>query len=218
MKIVTVILARGGSKGIPNKNIKKLNGKPLIQYAIDASKMSIVGEETYVSSDSEKILEVAERLGAKTIKRPNNISDDLDKSELALLDFVNRVDSDIVVFIQPTSPMIRAEDIDKGVLMLRDDESLNSVLSVYEEHWTPRWGNNRQPINWDIYNRPMRQEVENNYVENGTFYVSRTKLIKENKLRYTAPFDYVVMSQENSFQIDSLDDWKLISKILKSNE
>ena len=123
MKIVTVILARGGSKGIPNKNIKNLNGKPLIQYAIDASKMSIVGEETYVSSDSEKILEIAERLGAKTIKRPNNISDDLDKSELALLDFVNRVDSDIVVFIQPTSPMISAGDIDEGILMLSGDES-----------------------------------------------------------------------------------------------
>ena len=218
MKIVTVILARGASKGIPNKNIKNLNGKPLIQYAIDASKMSIVGEETYVSSDSEKILEIAERLGAKTIKRPNNISDDLDKSELALLDFVNRVDSDIVVFIQPTSPMISAGDIDEGILMLSGDESLNSVLSVYEEHWTPRWGSDKRPINWDIYDRPMRQEVENNYVENGAFYISRTELIKENKLRYTAPFDYVVMSKENSFQIDSLDDWKLISKILKTNE
>ena len=138
MKIVSVILARGGSKGVPNKNIIDLNGKPLIQYSIESSKMSIVGEETYVSSDSDDILDIAKGLGAKIIKRPDNISDDLDKSELALIDFVNRVDSDVVVFIQPTSPMIKPEDIDAGVLMLRKDTSLNSVLSVYEEHWTPR--------------------------------------------------------------------------------
>ena len=218
MKIVSVILARGGSKGVPNKNIIDLNGKPLIQYSIESSKMSIVGEETYVSSDSDDILDIAKGLGAKIIKRPDNISDDLDKSELALIDFVNRVDSDVVVFIQPTPPMIKPEDIDAGVLMLRKDTSLNSVLSVYEEHWTPRWGRDRKPVDWDICNRPMRQEVESNYVETGAFYISRTPLIKKNKLRYTAPFDYVVMSQENSFQIDSFADLELVNKILKINE
>ena len=130
MKIVSVILARGGSKGIPNKNIKNLNGKPLIQYAIDASKLSMVGEETYVSSDSDTILEIAISLGAKTIKRPGNISGDLDKSELALIDFANRVDSDVIVFIQPTSPMIKSEDIDAGLIILRDDITTNSVISL----------------------------------------------------------------------------------------
>ena len=218
MKIVSVILARGGSKGIPNKNLIDLNGKPLMQYAIEASKRSFVGDETYVSSDSDTILDVAKGLGSKIIKRPDNISNDLDKSELSLIDFVNRVDSDIVVFIQPTSPMIKSEDIDAGVIMLRKNKSLNSVLSVYEEHWTPRWDKNRQPIEWDIYDRPMRQEVENTYVENGAFYISRTHLIKKNKLRYTSPFDYVVMSQKNSFQIDSFDDLELVNKILRIDE
>lgn len=218
MKIVSVILAREGSKGIPNKNLIDLHGKPLIQYAIEASKMSLVGGETYVSSDSDNILDVAKDLGSKIIKRPDNISGDLDKSELSLIDFVNRVDSDIVVFIQPTSPMIKPEDINTGILMLRNDKFLNSVLSVYEEHWTPRWDKNRQPIDWDIYNRPMRQEVENTYVENGAFYISRTDLIKKNKLRYTAPFDYVVMSQENSFQIDSFADLELVNKMLRIDE
>jgi len=218
MKIVSVILAREGSKGIPNKNLIDLHGKPLIQYAIEASKMSLVGGETYVSSDSDNILDVAKDLGSKIIKRPDNISGDLDKSELSLIDFVNRVDSDIVVFIQPTSPMIKPEDINTGILMLRNDKFLNSVLSVYEEHWTARWDNNRQPIDWDIYNRPMRQDVESTYVENGAFYISRTDLIKKNKLRYTAPFDYVVMSQENSFQIDSFADLELVNKMLRIDE
>ena len=218
MKIVSVILAREGSKGIPNKNLIDLHGKPLIQYAIEASKMSLVGGETYVSSDSDNILDVAKDLGSKIIKRPDNISGDLDKSELSLIDFVNRVDSDIVVFIQPTSPMIKPEDINTGILMLRNDKFLNSVLSVYEEHWTPRWDKNRQPIDWDIYNRPMRQDVESTYVENGAFYISRTDLIKKNKLRYTAPFDYVVMSQENSFQIDSFADLELVNKMLRIDE
>jgi len=218
MKIVSVILARGGSKGIPNKNIKELNGKPLIKYTIDASINSIVGDNTYVSSDSDKILTTAYGLGAIPIKRPHGISGDLDKSELSLIDFVNRVSSDIVVFIQPTSPLVTSEYINEGINILIDNKNLNSVLSVYKEHWTPKWDKNRNPISWDIHNRPMRQEVESSFIENGALYISRTNLIIKNKLRYSPPFDFIIMKQEDSFQIDTVSDFKLVDKLIKIKE
>ena len=215
MKIVSVILARGGSKEIPKKNIIDLNGKPLIEYVIDASRHSIVGDETYVSSDCEEILRVADELGVYTIKRKEGISGDFDKSELALLDFISKVESDILVFLQPTSPFLTSNHINEGVEMLLTKPSLNSILSVYEEHWVPRWGKNKKPIGWDIHERPMRQEVEKIYIENGAFYITRTHKIRDTKLRYAEPFDYVIMKSEESLQVDSLDDLKLISKLLK---
>ena len=214
MKIVSIILARGGSKGIPNKNIINLNGKPLIQYTIEASLNSIIGNETYVSSDSNKILKEAKRVGAKTIKRPLGISGDFDKSELSLLDFINKIKSDILVFIQPTSPLITSNHLNKGINKLLNNKNLNSVFSVYEEHWVPKWDQYKKPIDWDINNRPMRQEVENYFIENGAFYVSRTSLVKKNKLRYSPQFEYVIMNKEESIQVDSINDLNLISKIL----
>ena len=98
MKVVSLIPARQGSKGIPNKNLINLCGKPLIYYSIKASENSIV-EETWVSSDSNEILEVSKNLGAKTIKRPSKISNDQSTSEEALLHFASNVEFDIIVFI-----------------------------------------------------------------------------------------------------------------------
>ena len=99
MKIVSLIPARGGSKGIPNKNLIKILGKPLIQYALEASLRSKVNE-TWVSSDSKEILNFSNKLGAKIIKRPKKISSDNASSEQALLHFSEIIDYDIIVFIQ----------------------------------------------------------------------------------------------------------------------
>ena len=99
MKVVSVILARGGSKGIPRKNIINLDGHPLIWYTINASQKSEV-HETWVSTDCEKIAKVSSKLGANILMRPPNISEDTSSSEEALLDFANNVDFDILVFIQ----------------------------------------------------------------------------------------------------------------------
>ena len=99
MKIVSLIPARKGSKGIKNKNLIDLCGKPLIQYSIEASINSLV-EETWVSSDSDEILEISKNLGAKTIKRPKELSEDNSTSESALLHFAKNTDIVILVFIQ----------------------------------------------------------------------------------------------------------------------
>ena len=123
MKIVSIILARGGSKGIPDKNIIDLNNKPLIYYSINASKNSNV-VDTWVSTDSKKISIIAEQYGAQIINRPKHLATDTSSSEQALQHFTTQVDFDIMVFIQPTSPLLSSADINKGIDMMQAGESI----------------------------------------------------------------------------------------------
>ena len=119
MKIVSLIPARKGSKGITNKNLIDLCGKPLIYYSIQASKTSLV-EETWVSSDSDEILDISKNLGVKTLKRPSEFSGDNATSESALMHFAEKIDFDILVFIQCTVPLIESEDINQGIKKIKN--------------------------------------------------------------------------------------------------
>ena len=214
MKIISVILARGGSKGIPNKNIIDINGKPLIAYTILASIKSKV-QQTWVSTDSDKIKKTANSYGALTLDRPKEISGDFSQSEEALIHFSHNIDFDILVFIQPTSPLIKSKDLNNGIEMITNSNTpLDSVFSVYKEHWVPRWDLNIKPSNWDINNRPMRQEVNDKYVENGAFYITTRESLLKSNLRYSGKLGIVEMPISRSFQIDSTDDIKLIRKLL----
>ena len=214
MKIVSVILARSGSKGIPNKNIIDINGKPLISYVIEASLKS-QSQETWVSTNCKKIKKVALSYGAQVLDRPDIISGDLSKSEEALIHFSDNIDFDILVFIQPTSPLLVSSDLDTGIdLLINKSNTLDSVFSVYKEHWTPKWDNKLRPINWDKKNRPMRQERDYEYVENGAFYITKKENFIKTKLRYSGNIGIVEMPNYRSFQVDSDDDLKLIRKIL----
>ena len=214
MKILSVILARGGSKGIPSKNIVDLNGKPLISYTIEASLQSNV-DETWVSTDSSEIASVSSTYGANVIDRPSEISTDTSQSEEALLHFTDNHDFDIMVFIQPTSPLLKSIDINKGLeLMSRYD----SILSVTREHWIPKWSMDMNPIDWEIDNRPMRQDKEETFLENGAFYITKRKNLLQSKLRYSGKIGFVEMPLSRSFQIDTLDDLNLINTIIRGNE
>jgi CMP-N,N'-diacetyllegionaminic acid synthase len=208
--IKTIILARGGSKGIPQKNIVSLNGKPLIAYAIEAAKSSIAND-VWVSTDCTNIKEVAIKYGAKIIIRPDNISGDASKSDEALMHFAQNQDFDILVFIQPTSPLIKADDINKGLELMAD---YDSVFSAYKEHWTPRWTLDGKPDNWDTKNRPMRQDVPAKYVENGAFYITTKQALLKSKCRYSGKIGIVEMPLWRSFQIDTPEDLELIKKLL----
>ena len=212
MKIVSIILARGGSKGIPGKNITKLKGLPLLSYTIRASQKSRA-EETWVSTDCQKIKDISKLYDASVIDRPEEISGDFNKSEEALIHFASTVKFDILVFIQPTSPLVNENDLNKGISMVLDNK-YDSVFSASKEHWTPRWTKDIKPINWDISNRPMRQEIEEQYVENGAFYVTKRDCLLESKNRYSGNTGIVEMPNYRSFQVDTLDDLQLIGKLL----
>ena len=207
-KICSIILARGGSKGIKNKNLVLIKNKPLIYYAIKASLKSHV-HETWLSSDSDKILKKAKSFGAKIIKRPKQLAKDNSTSESAILHFLNNVECDLIVFIQPTSPMISSEDINKG---LKKILNYDSVISVSELHQLIWFGNKPS---YNINNRKRRQLSKKTYLETGSFFItSKTNFIKY-KNRISGKIGFVEIDRSRSFDIDTLEDLKIIRKLLK---
>tara|TARA_B100001564_G_scaffold324598_1_gene305496 strand:+ start:442 stop:837 length:396 start_codon:yes stop_codon:yes gene_type:complete len=128
-----------------------------------------------------------------------------------LVHFAENVDFDILVFIQPTSPLLRSEDIDGGLNILKD---YDSVFSAYTQHWIPSWTENIIPNSWDINNRPMRQNMEKTYIENGAFYITTKKLLIKNKNRYSGKIGMYLMPFIRSIQIDSHEDLELVRKII----
>lgn len=208
--IKTIITARCGSQEIKNKNIINLNSEPLISYTINSSLKSL-SSETWVSTDCKKIADIALGLGAKIIIRPQAISNNNSKSEEALIHFAQNIDFDILVFIQPTSPLLLPEDINKGLDMISE---YDSIFSAYKEHWMPRWNIDGTPDNWNIDYRPMRQEVPEKYVENGALYITTREALLKSRCRYSGKIGILEMPYSRSFQIDTQDDLRLMSKLI----
>jgi len=213
LKIVSLTLARGGSKGVPRKNIYPLNGKPLISYVLEAAKQSKI-DDRWVSTEDFEISKVAMSYGAQVIKRPAELAQDTSKCEHALMQFAENVDFDLLVYIQTTSPMVRAEDINKGISLMQTGY-YDSVFSVCKEHWVPRWTLDVKPIDWHTAHRPRRQTVEPKYVENGAFYITTKKSLLDSGLRYSGKIGVVEMPFSRSMQVDTLDELQMIEKLLK---
>jgi N-acylneuraminate cytidylyltransferase len=212
MKTVSLTLARGGSKGIPRKNLISINNKPLLYYTINNSKLSGV-DETWISTEDEEIKQVSLGLGAKVIDRPTHMSKDTSKCEEALMHFAENVNFDILVFLQNTSPLLKPEDIKLGISKVKSGE-YDSVFSAYREHWLPRWTTNCKPIEWETAKRPRRQDVSEVYVENGAFYITTKKALLQSGIRYSGKIGVVEMPFSRSFQIDTFDEAELINKIV----
>lgn len=219
MKTVAVLLARGESKGIPKKNIKKIAGKPLISYGIRAALGA--GLETWVSTDDSEIAQVAIEYGANILMRPAEFATDKASSESALLHFAESVEFDRLVFIQPTSPLLRSFEIEQGLEMM---EEYDSVFSGYEQHWYPHWkrfptaeGGKDEfwPLWGDLNSRPRRQDVPSEYVENGAFYITSKERLLEYECRYSGKIGCYLMPFSRSFQIDTLDDIGIIEAIIE---
>ena len=183
---------------------------PLIFYSINASKKSNV-EETWLSTDSHKIKEIALKYGCKVIDRPKKLARDNSKSEESIIHFSKRVNFDQLVFIQPTSPLVTFDDINKGLKMMN---KYDSVFSAYSEHWLPRWSKSHNTISWDIHDRPMRQDIDECYVENGAFYITTKDNLSKTGLRYSGKIGIYEMPFSRSFQLDNMDDLLIIEKIL----
>jgi len=211
MKIVSLIPARKGSKGIKNKNLVDLCGNPLIYYSIHASKNSLV-HETWVSSDSDEILNVSKNLGAKTIKRPPQFSGDDASSELALIHFAEQINFDILVFIQCTVPLIKSKDINEGIKKMKMFDSIVSVSETHQMFW-----DSNGPL-YDINNRSRRQKSIKKFIETGSFFITSKERLLKSKNRLSGNIGFVEIPKHRSFDIDDHNDLKIVKTIINSKE
>jgi CMP-N,N'-diacetyllegionaminic acid synthase len=222
-RTLAVIAARGGSKGIPNKNLIDLCGKPLIAWTVVQAGAARGVDVVAVSSDSDAILAAAEAAGAVGVRRPDAISGDLASSEEAWLHALDQLDGRRgpfrrIVALQATSPIREASDIDNA-LDAFEREKLDSLLSVceVEDYFNWRVGaNGPEAINYDYHNRRMRQQIEKRYLENGSFYVLVPSLLREQKNRLGGRVGMHLMERHKMFQIDRPEDVKLCAAIMRS--
>ncbi|MDD4869630.1 MAG: acylneuraminate cytidylyltransferase [Kiritimatiellae bacterium] len=215
MKILAIIPARGGSKGIPGKNILAIAGQPLLSYSIQTALKARTVNRVVVSTDDLGITDVARKYGAEVVQRPSEISGDLATSEAALLhvlDILRERESyepDLVVFLQATSPVRLPEDIDGTVTALRE-AGADSAFSACAEHFTGRWRRETDgsvnPVNFKLSKRPMRQEYPLEYLENGSIYVFRPTILRDTGCRLGGKIAVYSMPAWRSFQLDEVAD------------
>lgn len=222
-RTLAVIAARGGSKGIPKKNLLDFCGKPLLAWSIRQASKAKGVDMVAVSSDSEEILEVAEQYGAVAVKRPTEIATDTASSESAWRNALDAVDDqnapfERIVALQATSPIRESADIEKALAQF-DAEKLDSLLSVceVEDFFTWRRGEDGWPqaINYDYRARSMRQAIERRYLENGSFYIFLPGILKEQNNRLGGRIGFFVMERHKMFQIDRMEEVELCSVIMK---
>ena len=223
MRVSCIILARGGSKGIPKKNIIDFCGKPLIAWtilqALDAQEVT----DVWVSSDSNEILEIAKYYGANTIVRPEKISGDAEPSESAWLhaiDFIGQQSEhsiDYVLAPQVTSPLRHAADFSDAISQIKADgaDSLFSVAEIEDFFiWKESGKNSPESVNYDYSCRKPRQQIENRFLENGSFYIFKPQLLKDKNNRIGGKISLFKMDRFKMFQIDNYEDIKLSSVIM----
>lgn len=213
MACYAIIPARGGSKGIPGKNLTLIGGRSLLVRAIEAARGAAGVDEVWVSSDSAQILAEAERHGAHALTRPDPLSGDAASSESALLHALEEFDKrgarpDVLVFLQCTSPFMRAQDID-GVLKQMNAAGADSAFSASQFHgflWRPEADGGVSTLGHELTRRPRRQEREQQYLENGAIYAMRTEGFLRAKHRFFGRVAAYLMPPERSIDIDERHD------------
>jgi CMP-N-acetylneuraminic acid synthetase len=221
MSNIALIPLRGGSKGIPGKNLKELNGKPLCSYAINAALNSKKIDEVWVSSDDQKIIDFvkSEFPKVKIRIRPAEFATDTASTESVILDLIssqNLNSRDQIILIQATSPLIVSNDLSLALLQLEKSE-LNSLVSgVKFKRFL--WNKDGSPNNYNIYNRPRRQDFNGIFLENGAFYISTVEAIIRTKNRVEIPAELYFMKEESAYEIDEISDWVIVESLLNQRK
>lgn len=220
MKIIAIIPARGGSKGIKNKNIISFCGKPLIAHTIEQVKNCSFVDDIYVTSDSKEILEISEKFGAKTIQRPSEISDDFSTSESALIHAIKQIPGEeekIIIFLQATSPLRSSEDIQRAIIKFKQTNS-DSLFSAVDAGDMCIWKNNDKlsSVTYNYDNRKRRQDFNSYVIENGSFYITKSSFLINNNNRLSGKISFYIMEKWKVHEIDDIDDLQLCEYLFKN--
>ena len=225
MKSLFLITARGGSKGIPHKNIKPLNGKPLIYYAIDIARQFVDDKDICVSTDSEDIIKTVEDYGLRVpFKRPDELASDTAGSYEVILHAIKFYEGvgihyDNIVLLQPTSPFRTIEDVEGCIAMYND--TCDMVVSVKPAASNPYY---------DIYEEDAcgnlviskgdgkitrRQDAPKCYEYNGAVYVINVNSLKSKHMNDFQKILFYEMSEIHSVDLDTMLDWKYAELLIQ---
>ena len=228
--ILGLIPARGGSKGLPRKNIKLLLGKPLIAWTIEQTLASKFLDRVIVSTDDKEIAEISKKYGAEIpFMRPKELAEDNAKGIEVVLHAIDwfrendkRKQYDLIMLLQPTSPLRKSEDIDKAIELLFLKEA-KAIVSVCEVDHHPLWGNTlpedgcmKDFIRREVMNK-NRQELPIFYRLNGAIYLAYCNYIKERKSFFGEKTFSYIMPRERAIDIDNEIDFELAQILMKNN-
>lgn len=229
MKNIAIIPARSGSKGLKDKNIRSLNGKPLIAYTIDAAKKSEVFDEIFVSTDSEKYAKIAREWGANVpFLRSSQLSSDTASSWDVLKDALEKykemgLEFDTVTLLQPTSPLRTAEDIVSAYQKMIN-KNAKAIVSVCEVDHSPLWCNilpedtsMEDFLSKDLLDVP-RQNLSTYFRVNGAIYIVKIDYLMFTESIYNDSCYAYIMKKENSIDIDDEMDFKIAQALTCMNK
>ena len=218
---IAFIPARGGSKSIPLKNIKEINGKPLIYWTSKAAEDAKCIDKIIIATENEKIKETVLNFGFKKLevydRDPENARDE-SSTESVMTEYIKRSDlnpEDNFFLIQATSPLLKSEYIGEMYeeYIKSGSDSIFSGVREKQFHWieTPQGVN---PINYDYRNRPRRQEFRGIIAENGACYINKVKNILRDNCRLSGKITVYEMPPQTGFEIDEESDWIIVEQLM----
>lgn len=214
---IAFIPVRGGSKSIKFKNIKKINGRPLIYWVLDAVVECNSIDKVVVSTDSDEIRDTVNLYNSNKIliiNRSDEVSTDFASTESVMLEFAENYAFKNIILVQATSPLIDSHDLTQGLELYKNADSVLSVVNQKRFIWNKQ--EYAQPLNYDYLNRPRRQDFQGFYVENGAFYITSKELLIKSKCRISGKISTYVMEEESYYEIDEPSDWIIVAKLLEN--
>ncbi|PKI02291.1 cytidylyltransferase domain-containing protein [Glaciecola sp. 33A] len=224
MSVIAFLPARGGSKGVPRKNVKILAGKPLIAWSIEQALASDLIDRVIVSTDCPLIARISKEYGAEVpFLRPESISGDKATTESAMLHCCGYLEErnelpELFILVQVTSPIRSENQFDNAILYFKKN-NYDSLLTVVPSHRFT-WKNPGNPsASYNYMHRPRRQDIkqeDQEYLETGSFYITKTELLIEANNRLVGKVGMFETPEDESYEIDSLVDFKVCEAILKN--
>ena len=219
MNILVVIPARGGSKGIPRKNLRLLGEKPLLCYSINNALNSKYNLDVFVSSEDDEILNTAQKFGAKIHKRDSNIADDKTTLDPVIFDcythakLSEKKEYDLIITMQPTSPLLLAKSLDLAIYRMIKNTSIDTIIAAKDAtHLSWIKENNQYIPNYT--ERVNRQYLTPEFTETGGFLMTRNTVIAENN-RIGKNVDLEILRGGEEIDIDTYEDWSLCEYYLR---
>ncbi len=215
MSVIAFIPARGGSKSIPEKNIKSFCGKPLIFWNLQELQNSNA-DNIVVATDSEKIKNIVNSFNFSKVSvydRSNENSQDISSTESVMLEYINSIslsDTDTFMLVQTTSPFTQKNHFNEGLELFEKHDAVLSCCESKRFSWR-----DGKSMNYDIYNRPRRQDFEGTLIENGAFYISSVSDIKKTKNRISGDIATYKMPEFTYIEIDEPEDWIVAESLMK---